>query len=248
MTESWYRWTLAILLGLLAAPLLRMLVIRLGNDAHRDVPRDRSPRKSKEGRWDLRLPVATSGRRSSRGGAPPFAVEVTAVLAAVAVVGAAPPLSILLAGLWWIACAVPLIFIDVATHRLPDVLTYSAAGGVLALFTLYAGMSGQWHPLLRTLVVTAVCSGVLLVTALALGRRGLGLGDVKLMISVAMLLSWWGWGTVFLALFVAFLASGAVGVILLATHRATRATHLPMGPFLAGATIAVVGLQALASA
>ena len=43
-----------------------------------------------------------------------------------------------------------------------------------------------------------------------------------------------------LALFTAYLIGAVVGVFLLATKKATRKTHLPFGPFLAGASLLVL--------
>jgi leader peptidase (prepilin peptidase)/N-methyltransferase len=244
--DFWPCWALVLLLGLFAAPVLRLLVIRFAEGRPAGSGSDDCTGDAAGERHSLAalLPTASCARCGRRLGAPPLVLEAVALVAVATILATTAPWPILLAGLWWTACAVPLAFIDVRTHRLPDLLTYSAAGGVGAFFATQAALSGQGQILLRASVAAAVCSGVFLLAALTLGQRGIGLGDVKLVVSVAMLLSWWGWAAVFLAVFLAFLASGAVGAALLATRRATRTTHLPMGPFFVAATIAVVSLHA----
>lgn len=244
--EFWPRCALVPLLGFFAAPVLRLLVTRFTNGRPAGSGSDGCTGGAAGKRHSLAalLPTALCARCGRRLGAPPFLLEAVALVAVAAILATAPPWPTLLAGLWWTGCAVPLAFIDFRTHRLPDLLTYSAAGGVAVLFGTQAALSGQWQILLRAMVAGAACSGVFVLAALTLGQRGIGLGDVKLMASVAMLLSWWGGAAVFLAVLLAFLASGAVGAALLATRRATRSTHLPMGPFFVAATVAVVGLHA----
>jgi leader peptidase (prepilin peptidase)/N-methyltransferase len=133
-----------------------------------------------------------------------------------------PWLVVLVAGL-------PLGAIDLAVHRLPDVIVLPAT----ALAAL-----GAWSP-------RALAGGALLATGYAvlavLPRSGLGFGDVKLagLLGVALAALGWPplvWGTV-----LAFAFGGVVALALLVTRRATRDTHLPFGPsMLAGALLAAL--------
>lgn len=73
----------------------------------------------------------------------------------------------------------------------------------------------------------------------------MGLGDVKLAGAMGLTL---GLPGLLAALFLAFLGGGAVGGLLLATRRAGLQSRLPFGPFLCGATAAVLLLPSLPSA
>lgn len=140
-------------------------------------------------------------------------------------------------------------------------LSGSLAGGALGLLTLGALAVLPWHSRLRV-------PGSRFQAALGLGdvklagatplRRGyggssvpprfssagtsMGLGDVKLAGAIGVVLGAPGLIT---ALFLAFVAGGAVGAFLLLTKRATLGTRVPFGPFLCGATAAVLLVPAL---
>jgi leader peptidase (prepilin peptidase) / N-methyltransferase len=124
---------------------------------------------------------------------------------------------------------VPLCVIDLAVHRLPDLLVLPA---ILAV-----ALHGES---LRALAGGAVPVTVYAVLAV-LPRSGLGFGDVKLagLLGIALALLGWAplvWGTAF-----AFAIGGAVALALLASGRAQRDTHLPFGPaMLAGGVMAAL--------
>ncbi|MFC4018962.1 prepilin peptidase [Micromonospora sp. GCM10011542] len=160
------------------------------------------------------------------------------------VVLAAPTIPVLLAGLLWAGCAVPLVFIDAQVHRLPNVLTLPAAAGVFALLAVDAAVTGQWEHVISAAICAAVATTVFVSMGLVLGSRGLGLGDAKLILSVTALLGWWGWGAAFGAVFLGFLVAGLVGVALLATGRARRGAHIPMGPFFIAGAVVMLALMA----
>ncbi|MCL7455954.1 A24 family peptidase [Micromonospora sp. MSM11] len=158
------------------------------------------------------------------------------------VVLAAPTVPVLLAGLWWVVCAVPLAFIDAQVHRLPNVITLPAAAGVFALLTIDATVTDRWEPLIDATICAAVATTVFVSMGLVLGRRGMGLGDAKLILSTTALLGWWGWGAAFGAVFFGFLSAGFVGAVLLASGRVRRGTHIPMGPFFIAGAVAMLAL------
>ncbi|MEU7802639.1 prepilin peptidase [Micromonospora arborensis] len=235
-------------LALAVTPVQRLLVLRLA------VPGD-SPPNTVCGRCGAKislrghgqpalLPPGRCGGCGRPIGAPPYLLELLTVLAAAVAVLASPTGPVMMAALWWVACAVPLVFVDVRVHRLPNVLTYPAAAGVLLFLLLDATVSETWEAVLRSVTAAATIGAAFILTALLLGRRGLGLGDGKLMVSIALLLGWWGWGFVFTAVFVAFLTAGVAGAGLLAARRVTRQSHLPMGPHLVLAAVVVLAVQA----
>jgi len=186
------------------------------------------------------LPMARCGACRSRVGPPPATVELLAV-AAIGLGLATLPGAVVPAYAWWAALAVPLVFVDLAVHRLPDRLTYPAAGGVLLLLGAAAvrdgaGLDRWWRALLAALAV----AGFFAATTLLLGRRGFGLGDAKLALSCAALLGWFGWGVVVAGLVAAFVCSALVSLALLAARKVRWSSHLPFGPFLAAGTVIAV--------
>jgi leader peptidase (prepilin peptidase) / N-methyltransferase len=174
-------------------------------------------------------------------------VELSAVGAAAAAALASPQPLVVAAALWWVLCAVPLAFVDLRVHRLPNPLTYGTAGGVFGLLIVAAATSGRWPALVSALLSAAVTGVVFLAVTLLLGTRGMGLGDVKLAVSVAGLAGWWGWGTAFGVILLAFFVSGVTGAVLLATRRATRNSQIALGPSFIAATIAMLVALALAA-
>ncbi len=70
----------------------------------------------------------------------------------------------------------------------------------------------------------------------------MGLGDAKLAASVGAALAWTSWQALITGTFAAFALAAIYGVTLLALHRATRTSHLPLGPFILIGTLAAIAL------
>jgi leader peptidase (prepilin peptidase)/N-methyltransferase len=65
--------------------------------------------------------------------------------------------------------------------------------------------------------------------------------DVKAAASIGTLLAWQSWQLLITGGFAGFLLAAIYGIALLASGRATRKQHIPLGPFLlAGAFLAVL--------
>jgi leader peptidase (prepilin peptidase)/N-methyltransferase len=226
-----------VLAVLAVAPVLRWIV---AVDA---VPAGR-PRRSACDRCDtpfgltgrLRAlsPLARCPACAARIGAPPILLELALLAAAASLVLAARPPVESIALAWWALCAVPLAFIDLAVHRLPDRLTYTAAAGTWALLGVAAlgGDAAAGTSWRRALLAGVAVGSLLAASTLLLGRRGFGLGDAKLALSSVAILGWLGWGVVLFGLMVAFAGSAAVSLVLLAARRVSWSGHLPFGPFL----------------
>ncbi len=174
--------------------------------------------------------------------APGRAVASAAVLAvllcgAVLLTGARP------AGLafaWAAGAAVVHAQVDLAVHRLPDRVTYPAAAVCAAALLADAAVLGTWPDLARALLAAAAAGGVSLLAALA-APSGLGLGDVKLLALLGLLLGWAGWGVLLAGVFLGLLAGAAASLLLVATGRAGWRTALPFGPpLLVGAVLALL--------
>lgn len=181
-------------------------------------------------------PAARCPACRARVGAPPGAVELAlaAALAVLVLAGGSP--GELAATAWWLAWAVPLALVDAAAHRLPDRLSYPAAAGTWALLGLAALTGPGPGPWLRAVLAGLGLALGFAATTLLLGRRGFGLGDAKLALSVGALLGWYGWPVLLAGLMLAFALSALVALGLLAARRARWSTHLPFGPFLIVAT------------
>lgn len=158
-------------------------------------------------------------------------IEVTlAVMYAVAwsAFGPSPRLVLALA---LIPVLVAATAIDLEWQLLPDRLNLLAAVVGLPLASWTFG--SPWPPLAGA----AVAGGILALLAAAV-PGGLGGGDVKFAAAFGLYL---GGGQALLALFVAFLAAGVAGVVLLLTGRKGSRDMIPFGPFLAlGAGVALL--------
>jgi leader peptidase (prepilin peptidase) / N-methyltransferase len=232
--------------GLIAGPRIRASVFARSTEPGQP-PRRACPACAHEilpDRWQWRSLLPVTGRCPScrtRIGPYPLLAEFVAGLA-LAVVAVRASSAWELAALAWLALlAVPLAFIDAAVHRLPDPLTASAGAGTVALLALAAFTGHQPGHLGRAAIGAAALACFYL--ALSVIRPGgIGLGDAKLAASVGAALGWISWQALFTGTFAAFALAGVYGGTLLALHRATRTSHLPLGPFILIGTLAAIAL------
>jgi leader peptidase (prepilin peptidase)/N-methyltransferase len=164
---------------------------------------------------------------------------VTAVLLAVTAwqLGAS---GTLLAYLALGAFLVPLSIVDLATKTLPRRAVWAAGAVGVALLTTVAVASGEPERILWGAIGAA--GAFLFLTVLHIvARGGFGFGDVRLGAVLGWYLGWLGLSLVPASMFVAFVLSAIVGVVLMIAGRAGRRTEVPFGPFLAaGALLAVL--------
>ena len=184
-------------------------------------------------------------RRPDEGGPLPRHGWLVAVVPSlvVALAGASQhePLAAATAAMLLAPVGLTLVVVDTDVHRLPNVLTLPAVPGVLVLLLVAAATSGQWADLRRATLAMLVVGGAFVLVSLVLGSRGIGMGDAKLMLSLAPLLGWHGWGAVLVGVYAAFLLGGVVALALLVSRRAGRGSRLAFGPYLvAGAVIALL--------
>lgn len=169
-------------------------------------------------------------------------VGVTTALLAGLLVG-----SVELAGLrpvtaalaWGAGAAVVLGAVDLASHRLPDRVTYPAYAVCSAALLGDAAAMGTWGALVRALLAAAA-TFALAAGAGALSPAGLGFGDVKLLGLLGLVLGWFGWGVLLAGVFIGLLVGAAVSVVLLVSRQAGWRTAIPFGPpLLTGAVLAL---------
>jgi leader peptidase (prepilin peptidase)/N-methyltransferase len=139
---------------------------------------------------------------------------------------------------WAAGAAVVLAGVDLAAHRLPDRVTAPTAAGAALALLVDAAALGSWPALVRAVLAAAVTAAVALPAALP--ASGIGLGDVKLLALLGLLLGWAGWGVLLAGVFLGLLAGAAGSVLLVLAGRAGWRTAVPFGPpLLAGAVLAL---------
>jgi leader peptidase (prepilin peptidase)/N-methyltransferase len=111
----------------------------------------------------------------------------------------------------------------VRSHRLPNVYTYPAALVIAAGL----GMTQQWNAIACGLVAGLGMLALNLAT-----RGGVGMGDVKLSVTLGMASGAIGVGTCVMVFVFAFLFGGIWAVAGMATRRYTRKTAIAFGPAL----------------
>ncbi|MEV8525833.1 A24 family peptidase [Streptomyces sp. NPDC052000] len=155
--------------------------------------------------------------------------------------GARPELAV---WLLFVPFAVLLAGVDLSVRRLPDILTLPLAGVMAALLIcagVLPGHAGSW---IRALAGGLALGGAYFVLFL-INPNGLGFGDVKLAVTLGMVLGWYGWGILFLGAFAGFLLGAAYGLGLMVLRRAGRKDAIPFGPFMLGGAVVGVLLGAL---
>ncbi|MET9604677.1 A24 family peptidase [Streptomyces sp. NPDC006512] len=133
-----------------------------------------------------------------------------------------------------------LALVDLAVHRLPDVLTLPLAAATAALLgaaALLPGAAGSWR--LALLGGGALAAAYLVL--FLINPAGMGLGDVKLALPLGVALGWYGWGVWAAGAFLGFLYGALYGLSLVLRGRATRKAGFAFGPFMtAGALTGVL--------
>ncbi|AVV41112.1 prepilin peptidase [Streptomyces sp. ID05-04B] len=140
----------------------------------------------------------------------------------------------------WLVLApvgVLLAVVDVRVRRLPDPLTLPLAVAALALLGLAALLpehAGHW----TTALLGALALGAGYLVLHLVNPGGMAFGDVKLALGMGAVLGWYGWPTVMLGTFAAFLFGALYGGVLSVVGRAGRGTLIAFGPFMLVGTFA----------
>jgi len=122
-------------------------------------------------------------------------------------------------------------FIDLRYKIIPNKITYIGiiSGLVLSIFFTHITM-------LNSLLGAIIPAGLLLLIAL-IYKKGMGIGDVKL---VAMIGTFIGWEYTLLAIFLASLVGSIIGLTLLVSGVISRKTQIPFGPFITIGTLIII--------
>jgi len=109
-----------------------------------------------------------------------------------------------------------------------------------------AAVLDTWAALIRAL---AAGGAALAVAGLGwlISPQGLGLGDVKLLGLIGLVLGWLGWGVLVAGVFLGLVAGSVVSLVLVAARRTRWRTALPFGPPLLLGAVLAVGIAAVGS-
>ncbi|MFG2193116.1 prepilin peptidase [Streptomyces sp. NPDC048639] len=199
-------------------------------------PPGADPRTASGGPW----PVRPGGRYGPSGA---MAATVVALVCGglAATTGARPELAVWLLLVPFL-CVLALV--DLAVHRLPDVLTLpmpAAAVALLGAAALLPGHAGSWTGAL----FGGLGLGAAYLVLFLIHPSGMGFGDVKLALTLGVALGWYGWPLLFAGAFAGFLFGALYGMGLLVARRASRKTALPFGPFMMAGTLLALMLGGL---
>jgi len=150
---------------------------------------------------------------------------------------------VLPAHLYLAAITVALGIIDLEHRRLPDRIVLPALP-IAALLLALAALVGDSDTVGATILRSAAGAGILFAVYFVIlfaYPRGMGFGDVKLAAVLGLYLGWWGWGSLVVGFFAAFVLGGAFSLVLVALGRAGRKSKVPFGPWmLLGAWVGIV--------
>jgi leader peptidase (prepilin peptidase)/N-methyltransferase len=139
-----------------------------------------------------------------------------------------------------------LLSIDLAVHRLPDIIVGPMYLVLLGTLTVAAATGDDWSRLGRAAAAMAVLATGYFVLAF-ISPASLGLGDVKLAGLLGAFLGWLGWSQTLLGALSAFVLVGLWSGVLLLTRRVQRTGSVAFGPWmiLGAALGAASGVSAL---
>ncbi|RJX19938.1 MAG: prepilin peptidase [Desulforudis sp.] len=129
-----------------------------------------------------------------------------------------------LAGWVFLSILVAVTVIDIHHRIIPDKIVIAGLVLGLPLVALQSWESLMWG------VVAFFAAGLFMLAIMVISRGGMGMGDIKLAALMGLYL---GLMNVAVALFLAFLVGGVVGIALLVTRIKGRKDAVPFGPYLA---------------
>lgn len=155
--------------------------------------------------------------------------------------GAALPWPGVIVWAWWSACAGSLAVVDAVTLRLPNRIQVLLAAGLVPLAVGCAIADG--HPeRIGVAALGAVCLGAFYLVLFLLAPRSIGMGDLKLALSLGWLGGFFSFSTVVSSLVYSNLAAVVVAVVILA-RGGSRKSAFSFGPLMIfGMTVAVLQL------
>ena len=126
---------------------------------------------------------------------------------------------------YFAATTIPLVFIDIRERRLPNKITLPG----IAISLLGISLTFDWVKVLISIGVAATVFGFGTLISL---KGMIGMGDVKLMTGLSLLLAWFSPHLLWQALLWAFLGAGLIVLGGLLFKKITTRSTIALGPYL----------------
>jgi leader peptidase (prepilin peptidase) / N-methyltransferase len=137
--------------------------------------------------------------------------------------------------------------IDLEHRIIPNRLTFRLPVVLLPLLVLAAVVDGAWPDLLRGIVAAVAVPGVMLALSelfrLLRGQPGIGMGDIKLAISLGLVIGYLGGFELVVFAYATIISAVVIAIVLLLLGKAKLASRIPFGPYLAVGAMVVVLAQ-----
>ena len=134
--------------------------------------------------------------------------------------------------------------IDLEHRIIPNRLTFRLPVILLPLIVFAAAMDGAWSDLLRGVIAAIAVPGVMLALSelfrLLRGQAGIGMGDIKLAVSLGLVLGYLGGLELVVFAYATIISAVLIAVVLLLAGKAKLASRIPFGPYLAVGTMIVI--------
>ncbi len=134
--------------------------------------------------------------------------------------------------------------IDIEHRIIPNRLTLRLPLVLLPLVAIAAALDGSWGALVRGLIAAITVPAFMLALSEAFrllrGQVGIGMGDIKLAISLALVLGFLGGLELVAFAYATIISAVLIAVVLLVAGRAKLASRIPFGPYLAVGTMVVI--------
>jgi len=139
--------------------------------------------------------------------------------------------------------------IDLEYRIIPNRLTFRLPVILLPLLIFAAAIDGAWPDLIRGLIAGVAVPGVMLALSelfrLLRGQAGIGMGDIKLAISLGLVIGYLGGLELVVFAYATIISAVIIAVVLLLAGKAKLASRIPFGPYLAvGAMVVILARDA----
>jgi leader peptidase (prepilin peptidase) / N-methyltransferase len=137
--------------------------------------------------------------------------------------------------------------IDLEHRIIPNRLTFRLPVVLLPLLVFAAAADGAWADLLRGIIAAVAVPGVMLALSelfrLLRGQPGIGMGDIKLAISLGLVIGYLGGFELVVFAYATIISAVVIAIVLLLLGKAKLASRIPFGPYLAVGAMVVVLAQ-----
>jgi leader peptidase (prepilin peptidase)/N-methyltransferase len=140
--------------------------------------------------------------------------------------------------------AIPLAIIDLKVHRLPNSLNYSMFVTLFAAITVKSFSDKSLTALFDSLTQSFALALFYLIIRL-LSRGGMGVGDIKLALSIGLVSGYFGKFMIFTSAYAAFILGTVVAILMIFLKKGNRKSAIPFGPFMITGIFVALIIQAI---